>query len=124
LPIDLLFVALGHLNAVAIGEKVLLLSIVFLAGWGMHRLVPSTSEVARFFGGILYAVNPFVYDRLSTGQWYLLLGYAVLPWAFAALLPLAEGRRSAAWRFAVWATAVGIASAHMFALLAVLVLVV
>jgi len=94
---------------------------VFLAGWGMHRLVPSTSEVARFFGGILYAVNPFVYDRLDTGQWYLLLGYALLPWAFAALLPLAEGRRSAAWRFAALATAVGVASAHMFALLAVLV---
>jgi hypothetical protein len=122
LPIDLLFVALGHINAVAIGEKALLLAIVFLAGWGMHRLVPSTSEIARFFGGILYAVNPFVYDRLVTGQWYLLLGYALLPWAFAALLPLAEGRRSAAWRFAALATAVGVASAHMFALFAVLVL--
>jgi hypothetical protein len=122
LPLDLLFVALGHINAVAIGEKTLLLAIVFLAGWGMHRLVPSTSEVARFFGGSFYAVNPFVYDRLVTGQWYLLLGYALLPWAFAALLPLAEGRRSAAWRFAALATAVGVASAHMFALLAVLVL--
>jgi hypothetical protein len=90
----------------------------------MHRLVPSASEVARFFGGILYAVNPFVYDRLDTGQWYLLLGYALLPWAFAALLPLAQGRRSAVWRFAALATAVGVASAHMFALLAVLVLLV
>jgi hypothetical protein len=106
---------------VAIGEKALLLAIVFLAGLGMHRLVPSTRVVAGFFGGILYAVNPFVYDRLVTGQWYLLLGYALLPWAFAALLPLAEGRRSAAWRFAALATAVGAASAHMFALLAVLV---
>ncbi len=124
LPIDLLLVALGHVNAVAIGEKALLLAIVFLAGWGMHRLVPSTSDVARFFGGFLYAVNPFVYDRLGTGQWYLLLGYALLPWAFAALLPLAEGRRSAAWRFAALATAVGVASAHMFALLAVLVVLV
>jgi hypothetical protein len=122
LPIDLLFVALGHVNAVALGEKVLLLAIIFLAGWGMHRLVPTQSELARFFGGFLYAVNPFVYDRLDTGQWYLLLGYALLPWAFAALLPLAEGKRSAVWRFAGLATLVGVASAHMFALLAVLVL--
>lgn len=121
LPIDLFFVALGHINAVAVGEKALLLAIVFLAGWGMHRIVPSTSEIARFFGGILYGVNPFLYDRLTTGQWYLLLGYALLPWAFAALLPLAEGRKSAVWRFAALATAVGVASAHMFALLAVLV---
>ncbi|HZT85473.1 MAG TPA: alpha-(1-_3)-arabinofuranosyltransferase family protein [Gaiellaceae bacterium] len=124
LPIDLLFVGLGHIDAVAAGEKVLLLAIVFLAGWGMHRLVPSTSEVARFFGGILYAVNPFVYDRLDTGEWYLLLGYALLPWALAALLQLAQGRRSAVWRFAAVATAVGVASAHMFVLLAVLVLLV
>lgn len=122
LPIDLLFVALGHIDAVALGEKALLLAIVFLAGWGMHRLVPSRSEVARYFGGMLYAVNPFVYDRLDTGQWYLLLGYALLPWAFAALLPLADGRKPAAWRFAALATAVGVASAHMFALLGVLVL--
>jgi hypothetical protein len=122
LPIDLLFVALGHVGLVAAGEKLLLLAIVFLAGWGMHRLVPTDRDMGRYFAGLLYAVNPFVYDRLDTGQWYLLLGYALLPWAFAALLPLAAGRPRAAWRFALLAVAVGVASAHMFALLAVLVL--
>jgi len=122
LPIDLLFVALGHVGAVAIGEKLLLLAIVFLAGLGMHRLVPATHATGRYFAGALYAVNPFVYDRLYTGQWYLLLGYALLPWAFAAFLPLVSGRWRSAWRFAVLAALVGVASPHMFALLGALTL--
>ena len=122
LPIDLLFVGLGHIGAVAIGEKFLLLAIVFLAGFGMHRLVPTPQLAGRYFAGVLYAVNPFVYDRLYTGQWYLLLGYALLPWAFAAFLALAAGRWRTAWRFAALATLVGIASPHMLALLAVLAL--
>jgi len=124
LPIDLLFVALGHVGAVAVGQKALLLAIVFLAGLGMHRIAPTEHELGRYFAGALYAVNPFVYDRLYTGEWYLLLGYALLPWAFAALLPLARGEWRAAWRFAAVATAVGVASPHMFALLGVLVLAV
>ena len=104
----------------AIGEKLLLLAIVFLAGLGMHRLVPSEQATGRYFAGVLYAVNPFVYDRLYTGQWYLLLGYALLPWAFAALLPLVRGHWQSAWRFAALATLVGVASPHMLALLAIL----
>jgi dolichol-phosphate mannosyltransferase len=122
LPIDLLFVGLGHLGAVAIGEKLLLLATVLLAGWGMHRLAPARGEAGRYFAGLLYAINPFVYDRLYTGQWFLLLGYALLPWAFAAFLPLAAGRWRSAWRFALFTWLVGVASPHMFALLGVLVL--
>jgi dolichol-phosphate mannosyltransferase len=124
LPIDLLFVALGHVGAVAVGQKAMLLAIVFLAGLGMHRIAPTERELGRFFAGVLYAVNPFVYDRLYSGEWYLLLGYALLPWGFRALLPLVRGEWRGAWRFAAVATAVGVVSPHMFALLGVLVLAV
>jgi hypothetical protein len=120
LPLDALFVLLGHIGAVAVGQKLLLLAIVFLAGLGMHRAAPARSEAGRYFAGLLYAVNPFVYDRLVTGQWYLLLGYALLPWAFRALGPLLAGDWRSAWRFGLVAVAVGIASAHMGMLLAVL----
>ena len=71
---------------------------------------------------MLYAVNPFVYDRLYTGEWYLVLGYALLPWAFRAFLPLARGEWRRAWRFALLATLVGVASPHMLALLVLLAL--
>ena len=121
LPFDLLFVAAGQIGAVAVLEKCLLLAIVFLAGLGMHRLAPVRHAGARYFAGLLYAVNPFVYDRLFTGEWYVLLGYALLPWAFAAFDGVARGEWRAAWRFALTATAVGAASPHMLVLLAVLV---
>ena len=87
LPLDALFVALGRVDAVAVGEKVLLVAVVALAGWGMHRLVRVRHASAAWFAGLLYAINPFVYDRLHSGQWFLLLGYALLPHAYGALLP-------------------------------------
>ncbi|HZU19950.1 MAG TPA: polyprenol monophosphomannose synthase [Gaiellaceae bacterium] len=121
LPIDLLFVLAGHVGAVGLLEKLLLLlSIVFLSGLGMHRLAPSERAAGRYFAGLLYAVNPFVYDRLYTGEWYVLLGYALLPWAFAAFLPVARGEWRAAWRFALLAIVLGVASPHMLVLLGVL----
>jgi dolichol-phosphate mannosyltransferase len=120
LPIDALFVALGHLGLVAAGQKLLLLGIVFLAGLGMHRAAPARTEAGRYFAGLLYAVNPFVYDRLQAGQWYLLLGYALLPWAFRSFGRLLEGDWRSAWRFAAIAIALGVASAHMAMLLALL----
>jgi dolichol-phosphate mannosyltransferase len=120
LPIDLLFAAAGHIGAVAVLEKLLLLGSIFLAGLGMHRLAPTEDSVGRYFAGLLYAVNPFVYDRLYTGQWYLVLGYALLPWAFRAFLPLARGEWRRAWRFALLAMLVGVASPHMLALLVLL----
>jgi hypothetical protein len=106
-------------NAVAAGEKALLLAIVFLAGWGMHRAAPASGRAAKTFAGVLYAVNPFVYDRLYTGQWFILLGYALLPHAYVELARLVEGRRRP-WRFAWLAFGVGVASPHMFVLLLLL----
>ncbi|MDH4178366.1 MAG: hypothetical protein OEV72_12375, partial [Thermoleophilia bacterium] len=120
LPLDALFVGLGRVGMVGVGEKALLLAIVFLSGYGMHRAAPSRGEVGRYFAGVLYAVNPFVFERLYTGQWFLLLGYALLPFAFTAFAGALAGRRRDFWRFVALAVAVGVASPHMFALLAVL----
>jgi hypothetical protein len=123
LALDALFVALGKVHAVALGEQLLLLAIVFLGGWGMHRAAPVRYGPARVYAGILYAVNPFVYDRLHAGQWFLLLGYALLPFAWSAFLRLLRGTGRDAPRFAALAAAVGIANAHMAVLLGVLCLV-
>jgi hypothetical protein len=123
LPLDALFAALGRLDAVAIGQKVLLVAIVVLAGWGMHRLVAARRPAAALFAGTLYAANPFVYDRLYTGQWFLLLGYALIPLAYAALLAALRGRRRAAFSFAALFAATGVASPHMAMLLVGLSLV-
>jgi hypothetical protein len=117
LPLDAVFAALGEIDAVWLGQKLMLLAIVFLAGLGAHRLVPVRTERARLFAGFLYAVNPFVYDRLYTGQWFLLLGYALLPHAYLAFLRALDGRRRAPLAFGALFLATGIASTHMAVLL-------
>lgn len=119
LPLDALFALLGTVGLVGAGQKALLLAIVFLAGYGMHRLAPTPNAAGRLFAGVVYAVNPFVYDRLYAGQWFLLLGYALLPFALAAFVRLARAGARSAWSFALAAVAVGVASAHMFVLLLV-----
>lgn len=120
LPLDALFAVLGQIDAVAIGQKVLLLAIVFLAGFGMHRLVRVRSQAAALYAGFLYAANPFVYDRLYTGQWFLLLGYALLPHAYRAFLNTLGGGPRAWWTFAALLFVTGIASTHMAAFLLVM----
>src|SRR4051812_31238006 len=118
LPLDALFVGLGHLGAVGLGEKALCLGVVALAGVGMHRLVVVRHAAAAYYAGLLYAINPFVYDRLYTGQWFLLLGYALLPFAYRALLGALEGDLVAATTFGALFGLTGIASTHMAVILA------
>jgi hypothetical protein len=120
LPLDALFAGLGEIGAVQVGQKLLLVAIVFLAGLGMHRLVRTRSSVAAGFAGLLYAINPFVYDRLDTGQWFLLLGYALIPHAYRAFRSVLEGRPRAPWAFGALFLATAISSTHMAALLALL----
>ena len=120
LPIDALFAALAQIDAVAVGQKLMLLAIVFGAGLGMHMLVLVRSRAAALYAGFLYAANPFVYDRLYTGQWFLLLGYALLPHAYRAFIATLEGRQRAWWSFAALLFLTGIASTHMAAFLLVM----
>jgi hypothetical protein len=111
-------------------QKLLLLSVFFLAGLGAHRLTELSPVVgkyprAAYVAGMLYVFNPFVYTRLMAGQWMVLLGYALLPWALVALwrLMLKPGW-SDAWRAMAWTAAVGLVSIHAvgFVMLAALVM--
>jgi hypothetical protein len=122
MPFDALLRLFGLLGVVQVEEKVLLVSIVFLAGLGMHRLADARLP-GRFFAGLLYAVNPFVLERLIGGQWFLLLAYALIPWAYSAFLAASDGAVGAAWRFALLAAVTGFADPHMAALLGLLCLV-
>ena len=75
------------------------------------------------YAGTLYAVNPFVYDRLTAGQLHLLLGYALLPWAFSSLVhALEEAGPGRAGVVGLWLGVLAAVSLHiagMFALLVV-----
>jgi hypothetical protein len=78
---------------------------------GAVRLLPTAVLPARLGAGLFYAVNPFVFDRLYAGQLGVLLGYALLPFAVAALLDAAQEPHRVG-RAACWAGATVMMSEH------------
>jgi len=82
-----------------------------LATTGAARLLRTAVLPARLGAGLLYAVNPFVFDRLYAGQLGVLLGYALLPFAVDALLDAARRPHGMA-RAACWAAATVLMSEH------------
>jgi hypothetical protein len=82
-----------------------------LATTGAARLLRTAVLPARIGAGLFYAVNPFVFDRLYAGQLGVLLGYALLPFAVAALLDAAQEPHRVG-RAACWAGATVMMSEH------------
>jgi len=82
-----------------------------LATAGAARLVRKSVLPARLSAGLFFAVNPFVFDRLYAGQFGLLLGYALLPFAVAAFVDAAQEPHRVG-RAAGWAGAMVMMSEH------------
>jgi len=108
-------------------DKVLLLAPIVLGGVGLYRLARSRFGVraaAAAYGATLYVVNPFVADRYLAGHLFLLLAFALIPWALRPVLDLLEepdgrtGVRVGLWL--VGLAAIDLHVAGMFALLVVI----
>jgi hypothetical protein len=90
--------ALHLLNSVVpsqLIEKLIFTGILLGAAIGMHQLIRSYTNVKKavpavYAGAAFYAVNPFIYERFMAGQYGLLMGYALLPWAARAWLQFAD----------------------------------
>lgn len=67
-------------------QKVILVLIFFLSGISAHSLIETKSRVPRYFAGLLYMINPFVYVRFLAGHWVILLAYAITPFAIKYFL--------------------------------------
>lgn len=94
-PLQVLLWLLHFLLPGDVIEKLVLFAILLLSGTGMHLLVrsakPKTIEaeywnIAAWFSGIFYVINPFTYARFMAGQWMVLLGYALIPFFICILL--------------------------------------
>jgi hypothetical protein len=83
-PADLLVALASRLVPADVVQKLLLAGVFLGAAAGAARLVPSGRAAARAAAAVLYAWNPFVYERLVMGHWGLLVSYAALPWVTAA----------------------------------------
>ena len=101
-------------------EKLWLLLLFWLAGMGASRL-PFLMGVGRYYAGVLYVINPFIYSRFIAGQWGLLGAYAIIPFALTSFLHLLEqpNHRNAI-KTALLATVVGFFQVHGLGLLILL----
>ncbi len=66
-------------------QKILLFLVLFLAGIGMHKLISVKDELPRYFAGIFYIFNPFVYSRFMFGHLWLLMAYALMPFVVKSI---------------------------------------
>ena len=110
LPLAITFSLLDRLLGQA-GSAVPAVVFFPLATTGAARLLRTAVLPARLGAGLLYAVNPFVFDRLYAGQLEVLLGYALLPYAVVALRDAAEHPHRVA-RAAGWSAATVMMSEH------------
>src|SRR3989344_5789698 len=97
----------------AILQKMFLLLILFLSGVAMHRLIKTESNLPKYFAGILYMINQFVYARFMAGHWLLLLAYSITPFAIASIIKFfKENSRKQSIKTALWITLIGILNLH------------
>ena len=75
-----------------------------IASVAIGRLIPG-EKLGKLAGALLYCINPFVYDRIFVGHLGLLLGYALLPFAFSSLLRIpSSDRRFSGLSLGIWWT--------------------
>ncbi len=94
-PADLLVALTSRLVPADLVQKLILAGVFVGAAAGAARLVPSRSLAARAAAAVLYAWNPFLYERLVMGHWGLLVSYAALPWVARAALGLRVAKPAA-----------------------------
>src|SRR5713101_4553750 len=97
-PSDLAIAIASRIVPADVAQKLILLAIFALGCAGVAALLDREPLLARLAGGVCYAWNPYVGERLIIGQWALLLGYAGLPWVLRAILSPDE----APWRWSGW----------------------
>jgi hypothetical protein len=123
-PLYLVMQELGHIIPPWLIEKIILFLTFFVAGVGIHRL-PFLRGTGAYFAGVLYMMNPFTYVRLMAGQWGLLVGYALIPFAVGSFISLVEGANlKKAVKLALLTTLVTVFSLHSLFILLFVYLVI
>lgn len=115
-PVSYLIYALQFALSGWIVEKALLLSLFFLLFYLPLRCYPFRNENGEaYFAALIFAINPFVYERFLAGHWRILFAYALL---FPLASCLARFYRERSWSAilsaAAWLVGIGLFSLHLF----------
>jgi len=124
-PSDAVAVALGSVIGSSSAQSVILVGILMALGLGAARLAEHIGEglgVAPQLVALTAAVwNPLVRDRLLLGQWTILLGVAVLPWALRACLRIIRQDKGR-WPLSTLIVLAGLGGANTLTMVAISVL--
>lgn len=97
-PSDAVAVLLGKILGAPLAQHVILIALLVALALGacalLDELAPVTGTSGRCAAAIASVWNPFVSERLAVGQWVVVLGLAVLPWATRSALRVARGRNT------------------------------
>jgi hypothetical protein len=105
-------------------QKIYLILIIFLSGISMHFLIDTKSSIPKYFGGILYAVNPFVYVRFLAGHWLILLAYSIMPFVVKSFLDFLDNQnKKNLIRASLLTALIGALNSHTLALLILVYLI-
>ena len=94
-PSDLVLTAAGHVLPPDVAQKALLLAVFVIAAAGVGALARSWPQPARLTAALFFVWNPDVAERLLLGHWFLLYGYAAMPWILRAVRERPSWRRMA-----------------------------
>ena len=108
-------------------DKVFLLAPIVVGGLGVAHLVVRRlggGAIAGALGGTLYVINPFMYDRMVSGQLYFVAGCALLPWASGAVFDMIrEPDRRSILRVGLWLAVLAAVDLHVAGACGVMILV-
>ena len=114
-PVSYLIYLLHFVLSGWVLEKVILLALFFSLFYLPLQFYPFSNTYSEaYFVSLLYAVNPFVYERFLAGQWKVLVAYAFL---FPFLSLLLRFYKNLSWRSVLcafgWLLAMGMFSLHV-----------
>lgn len=97
-PSDAVMVLLGKVLGAGLAQSMVLVAILVGLALGavalLDELAPGMGVAGRCACAVAAVWNPFVSERLVIGQWVVVLGLAVLPWALRATLCALDGKGS------------------------------
>lgn len=89
-PSDAVMVLLGKVLGAGLAQSVVLVALLVGLALGavalLDEVAPGTGVAGRCVCALAAVWNPFVSERLVIGQWVVVLGLGVLPWALRATL--------------------------------------
>lgn len=91
-PMDALVSIADEVLPGAVLQRIVLVAAFLLGGVGIARVCTAFSATAQVAAVVFFLWNPWVLERLSIGQWPMVLGYGLLPWLVLAVGRLRDGR--------------------------------